>query len=74
MNMLQMMGAVSNPQQYIMQQAMQGMIGAHPSQWKQAQGIFNGKSHDEQLDMLRELYSKTGMDLDTTARQWGIQI
>ena len=71
MNMTQMFRAMQgNPQQFVMQQ----LIKENPQQWQQAQQMFNGKSHEEQVATLRELYEKQGMDLDATAKQYGVQL
>lgn len=74
MDMYGAMNAVQNPQGTMMSYAMQGMIAQHPEQWKQAQEMFSGKNHGEQVKALRKLYRDRGMDLDNVARQWGIQI
>lgn len=74
MNVMSMMNAMQNPQAAVMQYAMQGMIAQNPQQWQQAQQMFTGKSQKQQLNELRRLYKEKGMDLDATARQWGIQI
>ena len=71
MNMTQMFRAMQgNPQQFVMQQ----LIKENPQQWQQAQQMFNGKSHDEQVQALRELYKQKGMDLDTMAKQYGVAL
>lgn len=74
MNITQMFGAAANPQQYIMQQAMQNMIRENPKQWEQAQQMFNGKDPSQQRAELEQLYRSKGMDLRSVANQWGIQI
>lgn len=74
MDMYGAMNAMQNPQGTMMGYAMQGMIAQHPDQWKQAQEMFGGKNHNEQVKALRKLYKDRGMDLDSIARQWGIQI
>ena len=74
MNVAGMMNMVQNPMGYAMQSLMQSLIQQNPQQWEQAQGMFNGKTQKQQLNELRKLYREKGMDLDTTARQWGIQI
>ena len=68
------MNAMQNPQGVMMNYAMQGMIAQHPDQWKQAQEMFGGTNRGEQMKALRKLYKDRGMDLDSIARQWGIQI
>lgn len=74
MDMFQAMNAVQNPQATLMQYAMQGMIAQHPDKWQQAQQMFAGKSKSEQLKALRKLYKERGMDLDSVAKQYGVQI
>ena len=66
--------AMMNPQMTMLQYTMQGMIQQHPEQWQQCQQMFQGKSRGEQVKALRKLYKDRGMDLDSVARQWGIQI
>lgn len=74
MDMYQAMSAMQNPQGALLQYAMQGMIAQHPEQWQQTQQMFAGKSKSEQLKALRKLYKEKGMDLDSVARQYGVQI
>lgn len=74
MDMFQAMNAVQNPQATLMQYAMQGMIAQHPDKWQQAQQMFAGKSKSEQLKALRKLYKERGMDLNSVAKQYGVQI
>ena len=74
MDMFQAMNAVQNPQSTLLQYAMQGMIAQHPEEWQQAQQMFAGKSKSEQLKTLRKLYKEKGMDLDSVAKQYGVQI
>lgn len=74
MDVYQAMNAVQNPQAALIQYAMQGMIAQHPEQWQQAQEMFTGKSKSEQLKTLRKLYKDRGMDLDTVAKQYGVNI
>ena len=74
MDMFQAMNAVQNPQSTLLQYAMQGMIAQHPEQWQQTQQMFAGKSKSEQLKILRKLYKEKGMDLDSVAKQYGVQI
>lgn len=70
----QMGNMMTNPQGFVMQQAMQNMIRENPQQWGQVQNMFNGKSQQEQMSALQELYKSKGLDLNATAKQWGIQI
>lgn len=74
MDMFQAMNAMQNPQGIMMQYAMQGMIAQHPEQWQQAQSMFNGKDHKQQISELKKLYKSKGMDLDAVAKQWGITL
>lgn len=74
MDILKAMGAMQNPQGVVLQYAIQGMIAQHPNEWQQAQNMFAGKSKSEQLKTLRKLYKERGMDLDTVAKQYGVQI
>ena len=74
MDMFQAMNTVQNPQGALLQYAMQGMIAQHPEEWQQAQQMFAGKSKSEQLKALRKLYKEKGMDLDSVAKQYGVQI
>ena len=70
MNLTSMLGMMQNPQMFIMRQLMQ----ENPQVVQQCQQKFSGKSRDEQLNMLRELYKSKGMDLDATAKQYGVRI
>lgn len=74
MNLLNMMGAMQNPQGALLQYAMQGMIAEHPAEWQKTQEMFSGKSRNEQLKNLRKLYKDKGMNLDMIARQYGVQL
>lgn len=74
MDMYQAINAMQNPQGALLQYAMQGMIAQHPEQWQQTQQMFAGKSKSEQLKALRKLYKEKGMDLDSVAKQYGVQI
>ena len=74
MDMFGAMNAMQNPQGTLMQYAVQGMIAQHPAEWQQCQQMFQGKSRGEQVKALRKMYKDRGMDLDSVARQWGIQI
>ena len=74
MDMFQAMSAMQNPQGALLQYAMQSMIAQHPEQWQQTQQMFAGKSKSEQLKVLRKLYKEKGMDLDSVAKQYGVQI
>lgn len=53
---------------------IQMVLNAYPQQWQQAQRMFgNGNgNHDDKLKALRDLYKQKGMDLDATAKQYGI--
>jgi len=74
MDMVQAMYAVQNPQGLLIQYAMQGMIAQHPDKWQQAQNMFAGKNKNEQMKVLRKLYKDKGMDLDSVAKQYGVQL
>lgn len=74
MDLFKAMNAMQNPQMTMLQYAMQGMIAQHPDKWQQAQEMFAGKTKAEQLKALRKLYKEKGMDLDTVAKQYGVQI
>lgn len=70
----QMQQVVQNPQGYISQQMVQQMIKENPQAWQQAQQMFDGKNHKQQVAALRQLYKSKGMDLDSVARQYGVQL
>jgi len=70
MNMNAFMHAMQNPQQYLMQQ----MVAAHPTEWQKCQDMFKDKSREQQVTALRELYKSKGMDLESIARQYGVQL
>lgn len=72
--MKQMLGALQNPQGYINQQMVQQLIKENPGAWQQVQNMFKGKSHKQQVSMLRELYKKSGLDLDAIATQYGVAL
>lgn len=74
MNLTDMINAMKNPSGFVMQQFMQRAIAEHPEQWQQCQQMFQGKSRKQQLNELAKLYKSKGMDLNTTARQYGIQL
>lgn len=70
MDMTQAMRVIQNPRQYIMEQ----LAKQNPGVMQQCQSMLSGKSHRQQVTALRSLYKQKGMDLDTVAKQWGIQI
>lgn len=74
MDIAQAMGAMQNPQGTLMQYAIQGMIAQHPVEWQKCQQMFAGKNHRQQVNELRKLYKEHNMDLDATARQYGVQL
>lgn len=74
MDIAQAMGAMQNPQSTLMQYAVQGMIAQHPTEWQKCQQMFAGKNRRQQISELRKLYKEHGMDLDATARQYGVQL
>lgn len=74
MELFNIINTIQNPQAALMQYAIQGMIAQHPEQWQQTQEMFAGKSKSEQLKALRKLYKSKGMDLDSTAKQYGVQL
>lgn len=74
MNMTQTMQAMSNPQGMMMQYMIKGMIAENPQVWQQCQEKFSNKNHRQQVSELRALYKSKGMDLDSTAKQWGISL
>lgn len=74
MDIAQAMNTMQNPQGMLMQYAVQGMIAQHPAEWQQCQQMFAGKNRRQQISELRKLYKEHGMDLDATARQYGVQL
>ena len=74
MDIAQAMNAMQNPQGMLMQYAVQGMIAQHPDEWQKCQQMFAGKNRKQQISELRKLYKEHGMDLDATARQYGVQL
>lgn len=73
-NMTQMMGLLQNPQQVLSEQMAAQLVRENPKQWQQAQQMFNGLNHEQQVQALRDLYKQKGMDLDTMAKQYGVQL
>ena len=74
MDAFNMMAAMQNPQMYAMQCMMNQMVQQNPQQWEQAQQMMGGKDRRSQLSELKKLYKSRGLDLDATARQYGINI
>lgn len=74
MDMMNMMRAIQNPQQYVMQQFMAQAVKEHPNEWQQCKSMFDGKSHAEQVKSLRKFYKDKDMDLDTVAKQYGVKL
>lgn len=74
MDMLGMMNAMQNPQGTMLNYMMQGMISQHPNEWQQAQQMFAGKNRKQQIAELRKIYKERGMDLDATAKQYGVSL
>lgn len=70
MDMTQAMRVMQNPQQYVMEQ----LAKQNPDIMRQCQSMFSGKNHRQQVQALRNLYKQKGMDLDTVAKQWRIQL
>ena len=77
-NMLGQMGkmqqVVQNPQGFMNESMVQQLIRENPQVWQQAQQMFAGKNHKQQVSALRQLYRQKGMDLDSVARQYGVQL
>lgn len=77
-NMLGQMGrmqqAIHNPQGVMNEHMLQQLIRENPQVWQQAQQMFAGKNHKQQVAAVRQLYKQKGMDLDTVAQQYGIQL
>ena len=69
-----MLDALQNPQGYVTQQMFQQMVRENPDKWNQAQRMFTGKTHRQQVAELRKLYQSKGMDLDAVAKQYGVQL
>lgn len=74
MDMFQAMGAMNNPQAYVMQQGMQTMINQHPAEWKKAQEMCQGKSRKQVVNELRKFYKSQGQDIEAVAAQYGITL
>lgn len=77
-NMLGQMGrmqqVIQNPQGVMNEHMLQQLIRENPQVWQQAQQMFAGKNHKQQVAAVRQLYKQKGMDLDTVAQQYGIQL
>lgn len=74
MDLTALMQAIQNPQRYILNQFASQMIKEHPQEWNQCQQMFGSKNRKQQLAELRKLYASKGMDLDSTAKQYGVQL
>lgn len=74
MDFTKMMQAMSNPQGYIFNMFAGQIIKEHPAEWKQAQDMFQGKSRKQQIAELSKLYKSRGMNLEQTAKQYGVQL
>lgn len=74
MDIMQMINAINNPMQYVMQQCLNQLIATHPNEWKQCNELFNGKSKEQQISTLKSLYDKKGIDLMSTAKQLGVTL
>lgn len=74
MNFTSFMQAMQNPQGYIFNQFASQMIKEHPQEWNQCQQMFGSKNRKQQIAELRKLYASKGMDLDMTAKQYGVQL
>ena len=74
MNFTTLMNLMSSPQTVLTEQMAAQLIRENPQQWQQAQQMFNGKTHEQQVKALRQLYQSRGMNLDAIARQYGVQI
>ena len=69
-----MLSAVQNPQGYMTDQMFRQLIRENPDKWNQAQRMFAGKTHKQQVAELKKLYQSKGMDLDAMAKQYGVQL
>lgn len=74
MNLTEMMQAMSNPQGYIFNMFAGQLIKEHPDEWQKAQGLVQGRSRKAQIAELSKLYKSKGMDLEATARQFGVHL
>lgn len=74
MDMFKAMGAMRNPQGYVMQRAMESMVRQNPDAWKAAQEKYGNMSRADMLKALRKEYRRQGQDLDAIARQYGIPL
>ena len=81
MNMTNALGQIGvmqqmaqNPQGYINEQMVQQLIRENPQVWQQAQQMFAGRNHKQQVAALRQLYKQKGMNLDAVAQQYGVQL
>ena len=72
--MTDMLNMLQDPSMYVLQMGMQQLIKENPEAWQQAQQMFEGKSHTEQVKSLRKLYKSKGMDLDATAKRYGVML
>lgn len=73
-NFTSFMQAMQNPQAYVMESFAKQMIAEHPNEWQKCQQMFNGKNRKQQIAELQKLYKSRGMDLETVARQYGVQL
>ena len=74
MNTFNMLSAMQNPQGYAMQCMMQQMVQQNPDQWNAAQQMMQDKSRKQQISELQKLYKSKGLDLASTAQQYGISL
>lgn len=74
MSFTDMMQAMSNPQGYIFNMFAEQIIKEHPTEWEQAQSMLQGKSRKQQIAELSKLYKSRGMNLEQTARQYGVNL
>lgn len=74
MNVFGMLNAMQNPQAFAFQQMAQQMIQQNPEQWSAAQQMMQDKSRKQQINELQKLYKSKGLDLASTAQQYGISL
>ena len=77
MNPFQMMSAMQNPNQFIMQQLqnrMQTMMKQNPQAFQKMQEMTSGKSEGDMKQTAMNLAKEKGIDLKQFASNFGINI
>ena len=77
MNPFQMMSAISNPNQFLMQQLqnkMNTMMKQNPQAFQKMQEMVGGKNEADMKQTAINLAKENGVDLKQFASQFGIQL